>query len=848
MKIKLFYSYNHEDKNLRDQLEKHLSALKRNGLIEQWHDEKICAGDNWTEEIDKNITNADIILLLFSPNFIDSDACQEETRRALELKNEKGTIFIPIILEGCAWKDINGISDIEVLPKKGKPIMQWDNKDEGWQSVYEGIKSRVKKMKDTTPPKLKNEFRKNLLHNPTQNSTLEHFFVYPDILENNLNVQLEHNEVDSHKLINLNSFEYKYLLIEGEEQIGKTSLCNMLYIQYADANFYPVLINGMDITGKSDIKSIVNKAYQKQYEHTTGYWSVNKEKRILLIDDIEERKSNDERFSEFIASIKEHFDYAVILVDNLSSLSDKTTSQNHFSYFHNYSICSLGHKKRDELIKKCISYDEKIEFDIKNIEQVARLDKDTKHIDAIIGTNVVPSYPVFIVTIFHSVETLVPQDLSQTSYGHCYQAMITWNFIRASIKSEHVDAYFNMLTELAYFMFRRTSKIISEEDMDKFLKGYENKFVMRPNPIEAMIKANIVKQNNDSYSFQYIYIYYYFVARYIARKIDDKNVKIQIEELMKNIHLKDNANIIIFIAHHTQSKYLMEKIKLNAKSVFQKFPEVTLSGSEKNFIDTLSNHLKERLLPDASHNVEDQRNKELEDKDRRGSSATEDAEDYDDQDDDPIIIEVRKSAKNIEIIGQILKNQSGSTDRNILRELFEVGQGVGLRLLKSFMEKMDNDRVDLEDYIRLMLEQISKKEKMNLSAQRIEKEAKRFIDQLLYSVIFGWLRKIVDSLGYDQLIEIADDVSNKNKSVVSKLINLYIHTWYTKKLNFQKISSIYKDLKDDKNYQAIYILKDIVCRHIYMHPIDYKDKQKIGQLLGLSVRHQVVVQKKIGKK
>ena len=163
------------------------------------------------------------------------------------------------------------------------------------------------------------------------------------------------------------------------------------------------------------------------------------------------------------------------------------------------------------------------------------------------------------------------------------------------------------------------------------------------------------------------------------------------------------------------------------------------------------------------------------------------------------------------------------------------------------MEEMNNNRADLDDRIRLISKQIAEKGKINLSAQRIEKEAKKIIDQMLYSVIFSWLHEIVDSLGYDQLIETADDVNDENGSVVSKLINLYIHTWYTKKLNFQKISSIYKDLEDDKNYQAIYILKDIVCRYIYMHPVDFKDKQRVGQLLGLSVKRQVAVQQKLEK-
>ncbi|WP_158680240.1 hypothetical protein [Nostoc sp. 'Lobaria pulmonaria (5183) cyanobiont'] len=39
--IEVFYSYAHEDEKLRDKLEKHLTLLRREGVITEWHDRKI---------------------------------------------------------------------------------------------------------------------------------------------------------------------------------------------------------------------------------------------------------------------------------------------------------------------------------------------------------------------------------------------------------------------------------------------------------------------------------------------------------------------------------------------------------------------------------------------------------------------------------------------------------------------------------------------------------------------------------------------------------------------------------------------------------------------------------------
>ena len=48
--VEIFYSYSHKDEKLRDELEKHLSMLKNEGLIAGWHDRKIGGGEEWVGE------------------------------------------------------------------------------------------------------------------------------------------------------------------------------------------------------------------------------------------------------------------------------------------------------------------------------------------------------------------------------------------------------------------------------------------------------------------------------------------------------------------------------------------------------------------------------------------------------------------------------------------------------------------------------------------------------------------------------------------------------------------------------------------------------------------------------
>ena len=69
----LFFSYSHKDEALRDQLETQLAMLKRQGVIETWHDRRIGAGEEVHARISEHVEDDDIILLLVSPDFLASD-------------------------------------------------------------------------------------------------------------------------------------------------------------------------------------------------------------------------------------------------------------------------------------------------------------------------------------------------------------------------------------------------------------------------------------------------------------------------------------------------------------------------------------------------------------------------------------------------------------------------------------------------------------------------------------------------------------------------------------------------------------------------------------------------------
>ncbi len=143
----IFFAYAREDEELRDELQKHLSILERQGAITSWHDRKIGAGKEWKGEIDTHLNTARVILLLISPDFIASDYCWDvEVKRAMERHEAGEARVIPVILRSVEWRDAP-FGKLQALPTDAKPVTSWENRDEAFLDIAQGIRAAVMELR-----------------------------------------------------------------------------------------------------------------------------------------------------------------------------------------------------------------------------------------------------------------------------------------------------------------------------------------------------------------------------------------------------------------------------------------------------------------------------------------------------------------------------------------------------------------------------------------------------------------------------------------------------------------------------------------------------------------------------
>ena len=101
--VEVFYA--HADWRLCKELDMHLSALKRAGLISSWYDRKIEPGSEWSTEIQEAMERAGIILLMVSAKFLASIYVSTvELPYALKRHDSNQAVVVPILLRPVLWK------------------------------------------------------------------------------------------------------------------------------------------------------------------------------------------------------------------------------------------------------------------------------------------------------------------------------------------------------------------------------------------------------------------------------------------------------------------------------------------------------------------------------------------------------------------------------------------------------------------------------------------------------------------------------------------------------------------------------------------------------------------------
>ena len=145
-KISIFISYAHADEDIKKELDKQLTPLKRSGKIETWNDRELVAGQEWDEVIITELNKSDVILLLISADFIASQYIWDKELATAMKRHEEGTAHvIPIIIKNCLWQEMP-FAKLQALPKNAKPVAAYDLAEDAYTEIAVAINKLVNSM------------------------------------------------------------------------------------------------------------------------------------------------------------------------------------------------------------------------------------------------------------------------------------------------------------------------------------------------------------------------------------------------------------------------------------------------------------------------------------------------------------------------------------------------------------------------------------------------------------------------------------------------------------------------------------------------------------------------------
>lgn len=142
---RLFLSYALEDEALVKEFRNQISALIRGGYISTWSEADLLSGDHKIAQSRREMEEADIVVLMVSPDYWANDEKWEgDLQKAMHANRMGKTKIVPILLRPV-HSDGTIVEELQCLPKSGKAISVAENRGQAWFELVKELKELIGK-------------------------------------------------------------------------------------------------------------------------------------------------------------------------------------------------------------------------------------------------------------------------------------------------------------------------------------------------------------------------------------------------------------------------------------------------------------------------------------------------------------------------------------------------------------------------------------------------------------------------------------------------------------------------------------------------------------------------------
>ena len=668
-----------------------------------------------------------------------------------------------------------------------------------------------------------------LNHPDKPNLKLNDFYVFPD-----LDTQFSDKKTNgrrgslskkkSARSLTLPESIEKNIILEGDENSGKTRLLYQIFSSFHTKDYLPLFIDGRKIKSsqEKDFRKIINASISEQYgkENIQAFEKFDIGKKILLIDDFDQSPLQDKWKSELLLYISKAFGFSVLSVGenfrmNEIFSSDKIESLANYSH---YRILPFGYERRGDIVRKWKRLG--INEMTPNNDWLSACTQAEKLIEAARLQHVATTVPIMVLSLLNLGTSGITKEMHNSSFAHYFYFLIVGALSKTGIRQEALAKFLGFSTHLSWFVKHHGVDLeITENQFNQFCESYSQTWT-KVSPVEmlsTLTKSRVLKHHGDSIRFTYQYSYYYFLGRYTNLFMEDDDVKSYLTYCMKNLYVRECANTLLFLAHHSENGYVLEGV---CAALHEHLVGISPATFSKDDISVISG-----LISSAPSLVYEKK-----DPVAHRTEVEKFQDDHDNGDDglfdEPMpkerkrdfVDEITSISKTIEIAGALVTNQYASLSRDKKNYSINLIFNSSLKVIRGFFDLIGREPERLIKEISTKVKSRGK----NLTTHESEEITRHSIAWILKIVSMAFVEKAGQHLSSPDLSDNVDEVIHNNPTLAMQLIKVSQLLSTSNRLPQATIKSIIKTEKD--NPCVMSILQIMILKRLYMFDTDHDDK------------------------
>ena len=668
---------------------------------------------------------------------------------------------------------------------------------------------------------------------------LSDIFLYPDLWE----LDKDHDGSDQ-KQIRSSKVAGEVLspskvLITGGEKSGRTSIVKRLFMDAFNKGKIPLYLSGSEIPKKANqLRKAIRKAVEMQYANLTAdaFEQLEPSQRIILIDDIHRMAPATNTRQELLDECERLFSSVILCGDDLLKLDQLKGNDGRNSGLWDYRhlvILGFGEYLREQFVRQWLTLGGDMfpsEDDVDSeVERICGL------LNIVIKKQLLPAYPLFLLVVLQQTD-LANASVQGGSFGKLFEGVITAILNKSEFQRISIGDKYHYLAALSKKLFDAKKMSLSTSEAQTWHRAYWDDIELSID-FERLVKdlamLGVLTVTEAEIQFKYAYFFCFFMAYHLNRTVHENETRLVISQLCKQLHHRISADIVLFLAHLTGDPIVLNEMVTTCDQLFSEIKPTTLDLDVEP-LNRLGDAIQSIAIPDKPDETRRQLQISSDALIAERLAATKEAHEVDppEADNEAIrrVFDIHAAYKTIQILGQAIRNISGSASKERKEDIIKKIIGLSRRVLGVYFDLFANNTLPsiIED-----MAAAHKEHQSEISRSDLYQEVCRHLSGLSLFVCFSMIKHTTFSLGSENLSPTIHRVLGQGTEPIEKVYDLSFDLERPGRFPKDAAVKLYNEFK--KNAFVAGLVRVLIAHHMYLYVVPYDERQTVCDKMSIKL-------------